>query len=388
MPADREELLRRLADTPRENGDEALHETATFLADVLREAGTAVELVPFIAHPYGTRLLGVFVMVCGLAYAWLLWRRRWRAALGIAVVLPAIVVLQGQLGVPVLGWPGALEEHNVVATLPVADATQRLVLSAHYDTKTDLFDHVVRTPVYLLAPLAAVLLLLGPLAARAGQDGPWPRVRRWARRLAIGTGLVYCPANFLAASAGMLVPERSRGALDDGAACIVLVELARELVADPPARTEIQLVFFAGEELGIEGAKAWVDGRLAADPLPTTAINLDPIGASTDLAIIRAENTMLGSHDADPDVVALLQRVHRAHVGDELPLTPLGGTTDGVAFRRRDIPAATLMSSVPPWQVPRGLHSAADTRARIDPAALDFTRGFLRAVVDAVDRGR
>jgi hypothetical protein len=385
MPG-REELLQRLADTPRENGTPALDETASFLAETLRGLGLQVELSSFVAHPYGIRLLGLFVLIAGLTYFWALRTGRWRAALGLAVLLPLVVVLQNGLGLPLLGVFGAQTEQNITALVPAVTPEQRLVFSAHYDTKTDLFDHVVRTPIYLLGLPAAVLLLLGPLAVGAGNRKKLPRSRKLTRRLALGAAGLYCPLLCLAASGGALVGQRSRGALDDGGACIALLELAHALAEQPPERTEVEIVFFAAEELGAEGSQAHVPRRFAgSDDMPTRAVNLELIGASTSLAILSRETSLLHGYDADPTVVELLRSVHHERVGGVLPLTPVGGTTDGLAFRKDAIPAATLVATVPPWWVPRGMHSSADERSRIDMTALDRTRDLLLAIVREVD---
>jgi hypothetical protein len=303
------------------------------------------------------------------------------------VLLPLVVVLQNGLGLPLLGAFGARTEQNITAWIPAAAPEQRLVFSAHYDTKTDLLDHVVRTPIYLLGLPAALLLLLGPLAVGVGNRKRLPRLRKLTRRLALGAAGLYCPLLCLAASGGALVGQRSRGAIDDGASCIILLELARDLAQAPPERTEVEIIFFAAEELGAEGSQAHVSRRFADSPdLPTRAINLELVGASTDLAILSRETTLLAGHDADPGVVELLETVHHERVGGALPRTPVGGTTDGFAFRQAGIPSATLVSTAPPWWVPRGMHSAADDRSRIDMDALDHTRGLLLAIVREVDR--
>jgi len=386
MPG-REELLQRLADTPRENGTPALDDTASFLTETLRGLGLQVEISSFVAHPYGIRLLGLFVLLAGLAYFWTLRASRWRAALGLAFLLPVVIVLQNGVGLPLLGAFGARTEQNITAHVPAATPEQRLVFSAHYDTKTDLFDHVVRTPIYVLGLPAAVLLLLGPLAVGVGNRRKLPRLRKLARRLALGAAGLYCPLLCLAASGGAVLGQRSRGALDDGGACIALLELAHELAEQPPERTEVEIVFFAAEELGAEGSRAHVSRRSSqSHDVPTRAINLELIGASTALAILSRETTLLAGHDPDPTVVELLRSVHGEHIGGALPLTPVGGTTDGYAFREAGIPAATLLSTVPPWWVPRGMHSSADDRSRIDMVALDRSRDLLLAVVREVDR--
>ena len=44
-------LLAKLAETPRENGSAALHETARFLFETLERAGLEVALIRFDAQP-------------------------------------------------------------------------------------------------------------------------------------------------------------------------------------------------------------------------------------------------------------------------------------------------------------------------------------------------
>jgi Zn-dependent M28 family amino/carboxypeptidase len=60
--------------------------------------------------------------------------------------------------------------------------------------------------------------------------------------------------------------------------------------------------------------------------------------------------------------------------------------TDARAFLARGIPSLTLVSDAPGHPHPRGLHSAADDRSRLDPAALDEHLAFLEDLVRRIDR--
>jgi Zn-dependent M28 family amino/carboxypeptidase len=191
--------------------------------------------------------------------------------------------------------------------------------------------------------------------------------------------LVYGPAFFLAFSAGAALPARSPGALDDGAACAVLIRAATELTQAPPLeQTDIDVILFSGEELGAEGSAQYVKARFPErEMLPSYVINLDPIGASSRLAVTGNDARLFRSYRPDPRIVAGLGRVFNEITGAPLGLTSRGGLTDTVSFAARGIPAATLISEVPPFIIPRGMHTAKDKRSRIDLASLDLTKDLI-----------
>jgi Zn-dependent M28 family amino/carboxypeptidase len=191
--------------------------------------------------------------------------------------------------------------------------------------------------------------------------------------------LLYGSAFLLAFSAGALLRARSPGALDDGAACAVLVRAARELAQSPPLhQTDIEFILFSGEELGAEGSAQYVKSNFRErDTLPSYVVNLDPIGASARLAVLGKESRLLRAYPPDPRIVAGLQHVFREITGSSLGLTSHAGFTDGVSFAAHRIHTLTLFSEVPPFDVPRYLHSARDTRSRIDLSSLDLTKRLI-----------
>jgi hypothetical protein len=377
-------LLDRLASFPRENGSVALRDTAEYLTRVLRSAGLDVEQVPFTAHPYETRLLGVFILLACLAFFFLLRRKRFFFASLLAGFIPVVAILQVEFNVPLVGRVGAEREYNVVARIPGEHSKQRLILAAHFDTKTDLFDHLVRTPIQVLGlPLCGLMLLAVATGAirRAGLG-----LARFRSGVAWAAAL-YGPLFFLAYSAGAFLPARSSGALDDGAACAVLVEVASELAKGTPLQqTEIRVVLFSGEELGAEGSAQYVALRSAdLHSLPTYVLNLDPVGASRRLAVVGTEGRLVRSYRPDARIRSALARAMQEISGKNLELTARGGLTDAVSFESKGIPSATLISEVPPFVLPRGMHTSNDTRSRIDLASLDLTVRVLLKLVGQVD---
>jgi acetylornithine deacetylase/succinyl-diaminopimelate desuccinylase-like protein len=383
-------LLSRLAEGPRENGSAALDQAASFLAETLAGMGLETELVPFTAHPFALRLAGLVVLAGGLAFLRLGRSGRWPAAAMVSMALPGLLLAELEFGQPVFGWIGARTEHHVVARIPAHTPEQRLILSAHYDSKTDLLDHLERAPVDWLAPPVASILVLGALAG-------WRAPRSHRHRLSLDRmarfscwlAPVYGAAAFAVFSAGAWLPERSHGALDDGAACAVLVELARELGARPPPdHTEVEILLLAAEEVGVQGSRQYARERFSrrtGDGPPTRVLNLEGIGASPQLAVFGRERFALRSFRPSSELLAVVDRVYQRARGEPMPVTWYGGATDARSFLAQGIPALTLISREPGQTFIRGLHSAADRRSRLDETSLDETLRFLLEVVEEVD---
>jgi acetylornithine deacetylase/succinyl-diaminopimelate desuccinylase-like protein len=382
------ELLSRLAEVPRENGTPGIHAAATWLVETFEAAGLEPELFAFQATPFVLRLAGVLALAGGLLYWRLVRARRFGAALAVALLVPGALLLQLELYRPVFGWLGAQTQHHVLVKLPAQRAEQRLAFAAHYDTKTDLLDHVERAPVDFLAAPMIPLMLLGALAGLAA-----PRARRGARALqrsaslAGVAGAVYGVLTGVALSAGALVQGRSPGALDDGASCAVLVRLAEELAAAAPlARTEVEVWLLSAEEVGVQGSFVYARERFSRPPdLPTFVVNLEGLGASAAHGVFPSERTNLRAFAPDPRLVAHLDAVHREVFSEPLAVFPVGGATDARSFLAHGVPAATLYSRIPGQPLPRDLHSAGDDRSRLDESALDASLAYLLAVARAAD---
>lgn len=380
------DVLPRLTEAPRENGSAAVRDTAAWLLETLQGLGIEVNAVAYTAEPYRLRIAGVLALIGGLLYAVCLWRRRPWLALLVAVALPALLLLELDRYVSLVSWVGATPQHHVVARLPAAGPpAQRLIFAAHYDTKTDLLDHVERAPIELLTLPAVALMIAGALVAarRKARRGPLP----WLARIAVALAVLNGAALFVSLSAGAFVARRSPGALDDGAACAVLLRLAERLHASGPLpRTEVEVLLLSGEEIGVQGSWAYAQRRFTQPPdVPTAVINLEMIGAAPNFAVFGSERFSLRSFPADPGLVALLDAVHRAERQQPIYITWYGAATDARSFLAHGIPAATLASDLPGHALVRGMHSADDDAARVDPGALDAALAYLEAVTRMAD---
>jgi hypothetical protein len=380
-----DELLAHLALQPRENGSAALAQTADFLAATLAGFGLPVERLAFIAYPYRHYACGVAALIGVLAYAWALRARRRALAVALALVTPTLILLELDYYVGWLTWPGATTQEHVLARIVAPEATQRIILTAHYDTKTDLLDHVERAPVDLLSLPMTLVMIAAPLAGMVrARRHAHPAATRFERIVA-PVSATYGVAVFLALTGGALVSRRSPGALDDGAACAVLVRVAETLARAPLTRTDVEVALLSAEEIGVQGSRDFVHARLLPAPANTAVINFELIGAAADLAVFGSERFTLHSYPADPTLLSVLDTVHRQRRQRPIHVTWYGASTDARSFLREGIPALTLLSDLPEHALARGMHSAGDTRDRIDEAALDETLAYVLAVLREID---
>jgi hypothetical protein len=318
-----------------------------------------------------------------LLYAWLIRTRRPVAALIASLALPALLLLELDFYVPLFGgWLGAAQQQHVEVRISAAErAERRLLLTAHYDTKTDLLDHVERAPVELLG-LPVTLLMVGGAVAQ-WRHGP---SRSRLASAAAFTAVIYGAAMFAALTAGAFVRERSKGALDDGGACAVLVRLAERLAERPPRHTDVEVVLLSAEEIGVQGSWIYAADRFREPPdLPTAVVNLEGIGSAPDLAVFGREQFSLRRYEPARALVTILDEIHRELRGKPLYVTWYGAGTDARSFLAHRIPAVTLLSDLPGHPFPRHLHSAADDRSRVDEAHLDSALDYLERVVSEID---
>jgi len=383
------ELLAVVAHGPRENGSEALRQASLQVADLLRQAGLDPQLLTYTAQPYRLRLAGLIALLGALLYAVLIWRGRAALALLCALALPVLILAELDLYVPMFGWIGAQEETHVEATLKAREPVQHLIFAAHLDSKTDLLDHVQRAPAEFLAVPVSVLMVLAALVAvwRSRRTTIVPtrsRLTVVAAAFAVINGL----ALFASISAGAFVRERSQGALDDGAACAVLIRLAERLAAgEQPEKTEITFLFLSGEEIGVYGSWVYAEQIFTAPPeRPTAVINLEFIGATKDMGVFEREAFSLRSFSPDPRLLELLDEVHRQRRGTPVYRFPYPAGTDARSFLAHGVRAATLYNDLAGHVFPRGLHSAADRLERVDTGALDAALDYLQDVVHLADR--
>jgi Zn-dependent M28 family amino/carboxypeptidase len=143
------------------------------------------------------------------------------------------------------------------------------------------------------------------------------------------------------------------GINDNGSGVAALLEVAERLAGRPGLR----LGFWAAEELGLHGSRAYVRGldRAARDRL-LAYVNLDMVGSPRPLATV---------YDTDDRVERVLRR---ALSGRERE-TSLGGASDHAPFARAGVPVGGYFTGASRRRDPC-YHRACDTTRNVDAAML------------------
>jgi acetylornithine deacetylase/succinyl-diaminopimelate desuccinylase-like protein len=376
-------LLEQLL-VPRPNGSAELERSAGLIAALLRANSADVTLQPFTATPHGFQLLWTVALLLMVGCGAALVLRRHRLALLFALVTPALVLLETEwLWSPVSGLM-PLTEHNVVGTYPGRPGGPTLILSAHYDTATHFGDHF---DWYRWGWTTGPALLIAVATAAAGL---W--CARRGRQL---SRLVTLPAALLALvpfgamawffAVGPLLRVPSPGALDNGGAVSVLLQLAEHLGRRPAgSATTVELVFLAAEEERAMGS--WHYARTPRAAAPLAVINLETVGGFGRLAYAPEEGFQFRRYPSAPHLVELVRSAASEQLGEDLVANPLpaGVITDARSFLAHGIPAVTLLEASSDG-FPRRLHSEHDSRDRLSVPALERTVALLAAVIARAD---
>jgi hypothetical protein len=342
------------------------------LAALLRQAELPARRVELEARPHRTDLAaGLWITAAACLIAASVRRRhsrrRFRSSLRSARALPVAAATAVGLGIAALvGGVDALlparpSTHFEVAVEPRSAVRREILLGAHYDSKTELFDHRGRA----LAYVAAALVLVAVTATR--------------RFAVLGAAALVLAA--ITAGGGRFSGARSHGIVDDAAAVALLVEIAADVHASPLATTRLRCVWWADEEIGAQGSAAWVR-QAKLDAVPRVALNLECIGGGPRLGYAAREWTRAGWRRADAVVVHALQ----AAAGGELGAIAAPVFTDAGPLVRAGIPAVTLVGLDAAGAPPRRLHRPADRLAALDPSGIDRAGAIVRRVLTDADR--
>jgi hypothetical protein len=276
--ADYEQLMSILS-VPRPNGSRAEQETRRRLQDWLAEHSIPYRLHNFPHYPYFFECIGIFLISSRLLLALAIWLRWGWPAFTIALASLLGATIDQAFHIPLVTWPGRKLGQNILIELGPDQASRELILSAHYDSKTELLDHNQRMFFLKKIPLGiALTLLLGLLGLL---DGEYLAQGSHMATATYWTGVVLSvPLLFLAGGLGLNLSlgrlvRPSQGAVDNGAACAILLGLAERWANGeiPLEHTRLTLALFTGEEVNLQGSRAYARRREYL--LPTMEINLE-----------------------------------------------------------------------------------------------------------------
>ncbi|MFN5598764.1 MAG: M20/M25/M40 family metallo-hydrolase, partial [Gemmatimonas sp.] len=176
--------------------------------------------------------------------------------------------------------------------------------------------------------------------------------------------------------------EVFNGADDDASGCVAILTIAERLLKDPPQH-DVLVAFFDAEEMGLQGARAFVN----APPVPLASIaanlNLDMV-ARQDAGTLWVSGT---SHS--PFLKPLAEAASKASgvavrfghdTKDLKPGDDWTGSSDHGAFHGKGIPFLYLGVEDHP-----DYHKSGDDAAKVDPAFYRSSVEFAAALVRRLD---
>ena len=179
---------------------------------------------------------------------WLRWG--WVSSL-IAVLGILGGLLDTAFDIPLVTWPGKTTGQNILIEFEAPNPRRELVISAHYDSKTELFDHRIRYFFVRNLPVGIALAIMLGILSPLENYLPVP----WIAPTYILAVALTIPLLFLVWGLGLnlwvgrLRHNPSQGAVDDGAACAILLGLAQDITDGnvPLENTRLTLALFGGE---------------------------------------------------------------------------------------------------------------------------------------------
>ncbi len=373
---------------PRPPGSAGERATARAIRDWLEAHGIPYRVHTFSLYPYFFESIGVWIIL-SRTLLWVAVIERWGwLALGLAVLGLLGGTVDILTGWPLVTWPGRRTGENIVIEFGPPDAIREVVFSAHYDSKTELLDHRQRA-IFVEHPRlwAALTLLVGAFALLDA----FVSLANAAFASFVHVGSVALASLLLVGawglglhlSAGRFV-KQSSGAVDDGAACAVVLMLAQRLAHEglPSPDTRVTIVLFTGEEANMQGSRAYVRAR--AWPLPTRVVNLELLGQDGPYLLWRQDGDAFHRVETPAEVRAWVTSAVSRVVGTA-PREEGQINSDAFSFLREGVPAVTLGTADKRWGT-RGLHRPTDSPARVRVERLSEHVNILWALIEDVWR--
>lgn len=239
---------------------------------------------------------------------------------------------------------------------------RRVVFMAHYDTKSQWLPTGLRVVCVVVASAGfGLLAVVGGLLGLVVDSVP-----HWlVPLLAVPTGLG------AVALACNRTGNRSPGVLDNASGLAVMLDLARDWRPPPEADLEVVWVATGAEEVGLDGARAFLaEFEWWWREKPTLLINLDSVG--------RGDSVRLSG---EPSAVRLAERV-ASDVGIATRrFAVVGAGMDHEPFAARGLESITLLGDVVGASL--HMHSRRDDARLLEPAALDRAARLAREMANA-----
>ena len=374
--------LTKILTIPRTNGSPELAATRQRLVDWANKHGITTRLHTYRLYPYFLEIGGAWLIASQLLLALTVWMRWGWLTLPIAVIGVAIPLAEIR-GIAILSSLISKKAENIIIEVePKEKIEQEIILTAHYDSKTEPFSERYRRFFVIKAPAAFLLSLIIGIIALVTKLSGWS-VSYWLGvALTIPQLLLFLPLgiNYML---GEFAPP-SEGATDNGAACTLLLTLAEQLTLKKiqATRSKITIVLFSGEEVIVQGSRAYVADRTF--PHPTYAINLELLGQNGAFHIWQKIGSPFEAYQTDQALNDLLNALVKQATNEPIDFSNGPAGTDTLAFLKAGV-AATCLSSLDKELGISGIHTPADNASRIDFTKLSLTLDIVNNLINQLD---
>ena len=317
--------------------------------------------------------------------------KRWPVpALITALALPIILFVEFEGFVPLVTSIITRTGENIIINFNVPNPARELVFAAHYDSKTDFFDHIQRSRIYAFIPLAFILGLGLAIFTFFSKRNAMLRKKivTTITLIIAGSLIVFWGLVFLGFGGYIFLPanQQSYGSVDDGASVAALLALSKDIKDGKVniGHSNVTVVLTSGEEVTLQGADAYVKERFgpgSKPPLPTSMVNLELIGQNGTMTYWKKDGVFFIYYDADPELVSRLGKAWNSESGLVMESRERL-TDDGQRFMAAGIPAVTISNSGLPGLGETAFHSTRDDLARIKIDNLKLMIGTLKRYIE------
>ena len=373
-------VLEKIA-VPRPNHSEAVDGTAVFIRDLLSSWDIPFTVQEFVLRPYQQLLVGYACFLLSLLILFFVIKRKPLPIIISAVAIPVLLFMEFEFFIPLVSPLITKTGQNIIVSFPAADAARELIFAAHYDSKTDFFDHIERAKVYRFIPLAGILVLMSPWCfwnkILASETGAFNRHVAWPCSFRF-TGASWRTGRYIFLSGDC-------GAVDNRGS---VVPLPSRDIREGKVRignSTVTIVFFGGEEVGPQGSYHFVRKHFAEDSgkraVPASLVNLELVGQNGNMLYWKKNGIFLSFLETD---AGLRERLDAAWKSVSGGVMDAGGsiTDDALHFLRAGIPAITVGHTGLPGLGEGGFHDVTDCMDRVNPGNLSLMRRTLAKYIE------
>jgi len=225
-------ILQKIA-IPRPNHSENVRQTAQYLKELLSSWGIPFVVQDFVLRPHMQLLVGLTVLLLSVLFFIFIIRKKPRTALIMALLIPTVLIIEFEVFIPVASALIQVPGENVVVSFTAPDAVREIIFCAHYDSKTDFFDHIERAKIYKWITHFIILGLLIPVWLLLGK-----KVKFFSNtfssvftRILSFTVVIFWLLVFLGFGGYIFIDKenQSDGVIDNGGSVVTLLALAQDI---------------------------------------------------------------------------------------------------------------------------------------------------------------